>query len=77
MHPDADRLARLHLFQELSTLGQQLAHTLLLRQGRGGFPPNSCPRTAGSPAIGRFRETNGTNYGKSKTRPGWLWRHQA
>jgi hypothetical protein len=26
----------LHLFQELSTLGKQLAHTLLLCQGRGG-----------------------------------------
>ena len=29
----------LHLFQELSTLGQQLAHTLLFRQGLGGVKP--------------------------------------
>jgi hypothetical protein len=31
MHRDADRSAGLHLFQELSSLGQKLAHTLLLR----------------------------------------------
>ena len=36
IHRGADRSARLHLFQELSTLGQQLTHTLLLRQGLGG-----------------------------------------
>ncbi len=35
LHRDADRSAGLHLFQELSTLGQQLAHTLLFRQGCG------------------------------------------
>jgi hypothetical protein len=34
-HPDPERSAGLHLFQELSTLGQQVAHTLLLRQGLG------------------------------------------
>src|SRR5882724_9393654 len=32
-------LAGLHLFQEVSTLGQQLAHTLLLRQGHGRIKP--------------------------------------
>ena len=30
-HPDACRSVGLHLFQELSTLGQQLADALLLR----------------------------------------------
>jgi hypothetical protein len=41
MHRDTDRSAGLHLFQELSTLGQQLAHTLLLRQGFRGVNPMS------------------------------------
>ena len=36
MHREAYRSAGLHLFQELSTLGQQLTQTLLLRQGLGG-----------------------------------------
>ena len=31
MHREADRSAGLHLFQELSTLAQQFAHTLLFR----------------------------------------------
>jgi hypothetical protein len=35
MHRDVGRSAGLHLFQELSTLGQQLAHTLLFREGCG------------------------------------------
>ena len=35
IHRDADPSAGLHLFQELSTLGQQLAHALLFR---GSFP---------------------------------------
>jgi hypothetical protein len=39
IHRGADRSARLHLFQELSTLAQQFAHTPLLRQGRGGVLP--------------------------------------
>ena len=39
MHRDTGRSVGLHLFQELSTLGQQLAHTLLFRQGRGGVKP--------------------------------------
>ena len=39
IHRDADRSAGLHLFQELSTSGQQLAHTLLFRQGLGGVKP--------------------------------------
>ena len=29
IHREADRSARLHLFQEVSTLGRQFAHTLL------------------------------------------------
>jgi hypothetical protein len=33
MHRDVGRSAGLHLFQELSTLGQLLAHTPLFRQG--------------------------------------------
>ena len=49
MHPDADRSARLHLFQELSTLGQQLAPTLLLRQGRGGIATELLPETSRQP----------------------------
>jgi hypothetical protein len=39
MHRDTDRSAGLHLFQELSTLGHQLAHTLLLREGHGRIEP--------------------------------------
>jgi len=39
MHREADRSPGLHLFQELSTLGQQLAHALLLRQGCGRVLP--------------------------------------
>jgi hypothetical protein len=33
MNLDAGRSVGLHLFQELSTLPEQLAHTLLFRQG--------------------------------------------
>jgi hypothetical protein len=40
------RSVGLHLFQELSTLGQQLAHTLLFRQGCGGVKPMFPARTA-------------------------------
>jgi hypothetical protein len=36
VHRDTDRSAGLHLFQELSTLGQQLTPTVLLRQDRRG-----------------------------------------
>jgi hypothetical protein len=39
MHCDTGRSVGLHLFQELSTLGQQLAHTLLFRQGFKGICP--------------------------------------
>ena len=39
MHRDTVRSVGLHLFQELSTLGQQLAHTLLFRHGLGGVKP--------------------------------------
>jgi hypothetical protein len=39
MHREVGRSAGLHLFQELTTLGQQLAHTLLFRQGLGGVKP--------------------------------------
>jgi hypothetical protein len=35
MHREALCSAGLHLFQELSTLGQQLTHPLLLGQGLG------------------------------------------
>jgi hypothetical protein len=43
MHRDADCSASLHLFQELSTLGQQLAYPLLLGSRLGGIPmpPNA------------------------------------
>jgi hypothetical protein len=39
MHRYADRSAGLHLFQELSTLGQQLAHPLLRCHGLCGVKP--------------------------------------
>jgi len=39
MRREAAGSAGLHLFQELSTLGQQLAHALLLRQGCGRVKP--------------------------------------
>ena len=38
-HRDAICSAGLHLFQELSTLGQQFAHTLLFREGLGRIEP--------------------------------------
>ncbi len=38
-HRDPGRSVGLHLFQELSTLGHQFAHTLLFRQGLGGVLP--------------------------------------
>ena len=40
--------SQFHLFQELSTLGQQLAHTLSLRQGLSRVEsmfPSGSPRT--------------------------------
>jgi hypothetical protein len=44
--------ADLHLFQELSTLGQQFAHALLFGQGRGAvkamFPASSTGRDRGA-----------------------------
>jgi hypothetical protein len=39
MYRDAGHSVGLHLFQELSTLGQQVAHTLLLCQGLRGIEP--------------------------------------
>ncbi len=39
MHRDAASSARLHLLQELSTLGQPLVHALLFREGLGGVKP--------------------------------------
>jgi hypothetical protein len=39
MHREAAGSADLHLFQEVSTLGQQFTHTLLLRQGVSGIKP--------------------------------------
>jgi hypothetical protein len=39
MHRGAVRSVGLHLFQELSTLGRQLAQTLLFCQDRGGVLP--------------------------------------
>jgi hypothetical protein len=50
MHRDTGRSVGLHLFQELSTLGQQLAHTLLLL-GRGGRESVFTERAAISPAL--------------------------
>ena len=58
MHRDAVRLVGLHLFQELSTLGQQFALTLLFRQGPGGvklmFPASTARplQPFGSPRSG-------------------------
>ena len=39
MNPEAASSAGLHLFQELSTLGQQFAHPLLLGSGLGKIKP--------------------------------------
>jgi hypothetical protein len=39
VHRDTDRSAGLPLFQELSTLGQQVAHTVLLCQGFAKIKP--------------------------------------
>jgi hypothetical protein len=44
-HRDAGHSVGLHLFQELSTLGQQVAHTLLLCQGLRGIEPMFPART--------------------------------
>jgi hypothetical protein len=57
--------AGLHLFQELSTLGQQLAHALLPGQGLGRIKPMFPPRT---PRPGqRFRA-----FAKKRWRFCWL-----
>jgi hypothetical protein len=48
MHCEAADLAGLHPFQELSTLAQQLAHTLSLRQGLGGVESMFPARTLGT-----------------------------
>jgi hypothetical protein len=50
MHRDTDRSAGLHLFQELSTLGQQFAHTLLFRESLGEVEAANlaCLRTPGT-----------------------------
>ena len=51
MHRNATR----SVLQELSTLAQQLAHTLLLREGCGRvFPRVSNPDAATAPAVRRF-----------------------
>ena len=47
--------AGLHLFQELSTLGQQLAHTLLFRQGLGAILLAWILLVAVHRAIGLFK----------------------
>jgi hypothetical protein len=58
MHRDTGCSVGLHLFQELWTLGQQLAHTLLFRQGWGGvltmFPASTAQplQPFGSPRSG-------------------------
>jgi hypothetical protein len=55
MHRDTDRSAGLHLFQELFTLAQQLAHTLLFREGCGGVLPmfQRARRDRSSPSVVR------------------------
>jgi hypothetical protein len=54
MHRYADRSAGLHLFQELSTLGQQLAHTLLFRTGlRQSIAHVSSEHAPTAPALQR------------------------
>jgi hypothetical protein len=45
--PWADRSAGLHLFQELSTLGQQFTPTLLFREGCGRVLPMFPASTVG------------------------------
>jgi len=60
MHRDAGHSVGLHLFQELSTLGQQVAHTLLLGKGLRGIEPmfpasTSRTRQLTNPSFRRFR----------------------
>jgi len=54
IHLNASPSIGLHLFQELSTLGQQLANTLLFRQDRGGVSPcfQRARRDRSSPSVG-------------------------
>jgi hypothetical protein len=59
MHRDAGHSVGLHLFQELSTLGQQVAHTLLLGKGLRGIEPmfpasTSRTRQLTNPSFRRF-----------------------
>ena len=52
MHREAAGSARLHLFQELSTLGQQLAHSLLPGSGLGRIKDHaSSMHAATAPAL--------------------------
>lgn len=56
-HRDSDRSAGLQLFQEFSTLGQQVAHTVLLRHrpsGVGAAHP-ARPRTPGCARTSSFQ----------------------
>ena len=60
MHREADRSAGLHLFQELSTLDQQLAHPLLFRQGLGGIKGHvSSEHVVTAPAFRRYAVRSG------------------
>jgi hypothetical protein len=61
MHREARSSARLHLFQELPTLAQQLTHPLLLGQGLGRIKPMFPPRTSRpSQAFGGAWSGSGT-----------------
>ena len=55
MHCEAVRSAGLHLFRELSTLGQQLARSLLLRPRLGRIKPMFPARMPRPPFGGAVR----------------------
>jgi hypothetical protein len=48
LHREAAASAGLHQFQELSTLGQQVAHTLLLRYPPAKSPPSPAGKSRGT-----------------------------
>src|SRR5450432_683646 len=78
IHREAVGSARLHLFQELSTLGQQFAQALLFREGRGRVLP-MFPASTARPlqCFGGARSGTSTNCIRHLPRRSRAWVSQA